>query len=91
MSVRLTQPGDAHGLSYVVDHGKGLLIVSEIKRDRGLACQSIARGRHLLNQRAPQRGERSLGGPFELMKPEGQVEGLRVHARWLAARRVDLR
>ena len=71
-------------MSYVVDHGEGLLIVLEIKRDRGLVRQSIARGRNPLDQGAPQRSKRSLRGAFELVEAEVQVDGLRLCAWWLA-------
>jgi hypothetical protein len=86
----LLEPGDAHRLSYVVNHVKGLLIVFEVKRNRRLVRQSIARGRNVLDQGASQGSERSLGRAFKVLDAKGQIVGLQLRGRWLAGLRVDL-
>src|SRR5437588_7988442 len=89
--VGLTQGGDANRLSYAVDHGKGLLIVVQIKCNRGLVRQFIARGLYPLDHRAAQRGKRGLGRAFEFMEARDGVAGVGLKVRWLGGRRVDLR
>ena len=64
----LLEPGDAHRLGYVVNHVKGLLIVVEVKGNRRLVRQPVARGRHVLDQGASHGSERSLGRAFKLLE-----------------------